>query len=102
MTVPELIITSSEFLLSYNYPNPFNNITEFEYTLPESGNVNLSVYNSIGERITVIADNVTQNTGTYKAQFDGSKLAAGVYFYKIEVKGETRYFVKTRSMIIME
>jgi len=102
LSAPELVLTSSEFSLGYNYPNPFNNVTEFEYTLPESGNVNLVVYNSIGDKIAVILDNVSRDAGTYKVQFDGSQLAAGIYMYKIEVQGETRNYVQTRSMIITE
>ena len=102
LSAPELILTSCEFSLGYNYPNPFNNVTEFEYTLAESGNVSLVVYNSIGEKIAVIINNVSKDSGTYKVQFDGSTLSAGIYMYKIEVQGETRNYVQTRSMIISE
>ncbi len=102
LSAPELVLTSSEFSLGYNYPNPFNSVTEFEYTLPESGSVSLVVYNSIGDKIAVIAENETKDAGTYKVQFDGSQLAAGIYMYKIEVQGVTRNYVKTRSMIITE
>jgi len=102
LSAPELVLTSSEFSLGYNYPNPFNNVTEFEYTLPESGNVSLVIYNSIGDKIAVIIDNESKDAGTYKVQFDGSQLAAGIYMYKIEVQGETRNYVKTRSMIVTE
>jgi hypothetical protein len=102
LSAPELVLVSSEYSLGYNYPNPFNNVTEFEYTLPESGQVNLVVYNSIGDKIAVIVDNESKDAGTYKVQFDGSQLAAGMYMYKIEVQGETRNYVQTRSMIITE
>jgi len=102
LSAPELILTASEFSLGYNYPNPYNSVTEFEYTIPEAGNVSLVVYNSIGDKIAVIHDNEIKDAGTYKVQFDGSQLAAGIYMYKIEVQGETRNFVKTRSMIVTE
>jgi hypothetical protein len=102
LSAPQLVLTTSEYSLGYNYPNPFNNVTEFEYTLPESGNVSLVVYNSLGDKIAVIVDNESKDAGSYKVQFDGSQLAAGIYMYKIEVQGESRNYVQTRSMIVTE
>jgi len=99
LTMPELVASSDDYALSNNYPNPFTNITNIEYRLPESGKVLLSVFNLVGEKIAVIVDE-EQSAGEYKVEFDGSELASGAYMYKIEVEGESRTFVQTRMMIV--
>ncbi|MCD4678855.1 MAG: T9SS type A sorting domain-containing protein [Bacteroidales bacterium] len=78
-----------------NYPNPFNSNTTFEYTIAKAGNVNISVYNILGEKIQNLV-NKYQNSGSYKFNFDGSNLNDGTYFYKIV----TSDFVKTKTMVI--
>jgi len=78
-----------------NYPNPFNSNTTFEYTIAKAGNVNISVYNILGEKIQNLV-NKYQNSGSYKFNFDGSYLNDGTYFYKIV----TSDFVKTKTMVI--
>ncbi len=78
-----------------NYPNPFNTNTTFEYTITKAGNVNITVYNLLGEKVQNFV-NKYQDAGTYKIEFDGSNLNNGTYFYKFE----TAEFVKTRTMVI--
>ncbi|MCD4680858.1 MAG: T9SS type A sorting domain-containing protein [Bacteroidales bacterium] len=90
-----------DYSLSYNHPNPFNKITQIEYKLPEAGNVNLTVFNLLGEQVEVLV-NQMQSEGTYKIDYDGSNLVPGVYLYKMEVKGATKDFVKTRMMVVTE
>ena len=71
------------YSLAQNYPNPFNPLTSIEFTLPRSEYVELKVYNILGADVaTLISDKMTQ--GKYTYQFDGSGLASGVYFYRIE------------------
>lgn len=93
--------TPDDYALSYNHPNPFNHITQIEYKLPEAGNVNLTVFNLLGEQVEVLV-NQMQSEGTYLINYDGSNLVPGVYLYKMEVKGETKDFVKTRMMVVTE
>jgi len=90
-----------DYSLSYNHPNPFNKITQIEYKLPEAGNVNLTVFNLLGEQVEVLV-NQMQSEGTYKIDYDGSNLVPGVYLYKMEVKGATKDFLKTRMMVVTE
>jgi hypothetical protein len=72
-----------EFSLSQNYPNPFNPSTTINYSVAKEGFVSLTVYNLIGSKVATLVSEY-QSSGKYSVQFDGSKLASGIYFYKLE------------------
>jgi len=65
-----------------NYPNPFNPSTTIEYALAQSGNIELVIYNSLGQTINTLVD-AYQSAGRHKINFDASGLASGIYYYKI-------------------
>lgn len=71
------------FELEQNYPNPFNPTTTIVYSLPNTGHVRLSIYNLLGQRVRVLADDI-QRAGRHRVMLDGRTLAAGVYFYMLE------------------
>jgi hypothetical protein len=81
-TVPE------NFSLSQNYPNPFNPVTNIHFSIPKAGQVKMQVYDVTGKVVAELV-NSQLNAGTYKVDFDASKLSSGVYFYKIEADGFT-------------
>ena len=68
--------------LAQNYPNPFNPMTTIGYELSATNHVALKVYDVLGRRVTTLVDGV-ENGGRYKVTFDGSRLASGVYFYRL-------------------
>ncbi len=78
----------TEFGLSANYPNPFNPATTIRYQLPEPTQVEISVYNALGERIAVLVNEV-QAAGKYQVVWSGRNsknqaVASGVYFYRMQ------------------
>ena len=75
-----------DYSLSQNYPNPFNPVTQIKYDLPKQGFVTLKVFDILGREVSKLV-NETKSPGTYLVDFDGTNLASGVYFYKLEVNG---------------
>jgi len=86
-----------KFSLSQNYPNPFNPVTNIEFSIPKSGNVNISVFDITGREAAVLVNEYLK-AGIYKADFDGSNLPSGVYFYTIH----SLDFTQTKKMILIK
>ena len=79
---PKVVI--SEFNLDRPYPNPFNPMTTFNYSLPSDGDVSISVFNIMGDKVTELFDQ-EQISGMYTMNWDASAMSAGVYFIQLEV-----------------
>lgn len=90
-------ITPEKYMLHQNFPNPFNPITHITFELPKEGDVQLDIFNIKGERVSSLISGHC-NEGIYEVLFDGSALASGVYFYRLEAKG----FVQTRRMLLLK
>ncbi|MBT8383980.1 MAG: T9SS type A sorting domain-containing protein, partial [Ignavibacteria bacterium] len=80
----ELYLIPDEISISQNYPNPFNPSTTIEYSLPNESEVNILIYNSIGEVIENLVSE-TRDAGTHFAIWNAAKFPSGVYFYSFEV-----------------
>ncbi|MFZ1081089.1 MAG: T9SS type A sorting domain-containing protein [Candidatus Kryptoniota bacterium] len=92
----------SQFSISQNYPNPFNPSTVIGYQLPVNGFVTLKVFDILGREVKTLV-NEHQNVGSYTAKLDGSRLASGVYFYRIDIQGsDGRNFVSTKKALLMK
>lgn len=85
------------YSLSQNYPNPFNPTTNINFSIPKDGDVSLKFYNSMGQEIATYAEGFMK-AGIYNADFDGSKLASGIYFYTLR----TDDFVDTKKMMLVK
>jgi len=72
----------SVYILRQNYPNPFNPSTRIGFTLPESGEVSLKVYDLLGNTVAVLAEGFRE-AGSHSVQFDAKDLSGGVYFYEL-------------------
>jgi len=96
IAVHEPGLLSIQFSLSQNYPNPFNPTTRFLYTINQKSRVTLKVFNTYGQQVAVLKDEV-QSVGTHSVIFDGSCLSSGVYLLKMTVEGN----VLIRKMILM-
>ena len=77
------IIVPSNIKLYQNYPNPFNPVTNLEFRIPESGFISMKVYDILGKEVAVLVNEML-SPGIYKATFNGSNFASGVYFVRME------------------
>ena len=71
------------FTLSQNYPNPFNPTTTINYQLQTNSKVSLKIYDILGREVVTLVNEV-KSAGTYSTPFNSTRLASGVYFYRIE------------------
>lgn len=79
----------TELTLRENYPNPFNPTTTIQFGLHESGRVRLVVYNILGELEAVVVDDY-RKAGYHSATWDATGVASGLYFARLETRGEVR------------
>ena len=91
------------FSLADNFPNPFNPATTIQYALPQAADVELTVYNVLGQPIrTLVAEH--QNAGRYVVEWDatndsGHCLSSGMYFYRLQAGGE---FHEVKKMLLLK
>ncbi len=95
------------FSLGQNYPNPFNPSTQLRYGLPQQSHVTLTIYNTLGQEVARLADEV-QAAGYHEVRWEGTNtgglaVGTGVYFYRMDAVGEdgTR-FVRTDKMLLLK
>ena len=90
------------FSLADNFPNPFNPTTTIKYALPQAADVELTVYNVVGQPVrTLVAE--YQSAGRYAVEWDatndsGHSLSSGMYFYRLEAGGE---FLEVKKMLLV-
>ncbi len=87
----------TSFSLSQNYPNPFNPVTRIEYGLPANAQVELMVYDVLGQRVAVLIDE-KQTAGYHEVVFQAAALPSGMYFYRLRAGS----FVETRKMVVLK
>ncbi|MHC1737513.1 MAG: choice-of-anchor D domain-containing protein [Ignavibacteriaceae bacterium] len=90
-------ILPSDFSLEQNYPNPFNPETVIEYRLPLKSAVTLKIFDILGNEIKTLV-NEEQQQGKYTIGFDASRLASGVYFYRLNA-GD---FSSSKKMLLLK
>ncbi|QQS37023.1 MAG: T9SS type A sorting domain-containing protein [Ignavibacteriales bacterium] len=102
-TVEAEILVPDEFALKQNYPNPFNPTTKISFNLPEESEVQLSVYNALGQKVIDLV-NQQYPAGFYETDFNGSNLTSGIYFFTLNaqgLEGGTSY-TQTRKMLLLK
>jgi len=96
--VVEVEVSSpSEYSIAQNYPNPFNPSTKIKYSVPQSSNVVLKIYDVLGKEVATLV-NEEKPVGSYEVEFNPSSLTSGVYFYKLQAGS----FVDTKKMLLLK
>ena len=91
------------FALADNFPNPFNPATTIQYALPQAADVELTVYNLVGQPVrTLVAEH--QSAGHYAVEWDatndsGHSLSSGMYFYRLQAGGA---FLEVKKMLLLK
>ena len=91
-----------KFELQANFPNPFNPETTISYLLPEQTDVQISIFNMLGQKVKTLVD-TRQGPGSFTVKWDGRsdanlQLSSATYFYQIRSNGKTR----TRRMLLLK
>jgi hypothetical protein len=86
------------YALEQNYPNPFNPSTTITFTLPIAGDVKLNVFNALGQKVATVLNNQRFTSGMHSVNFDASRLASGVYIYRLEANT----FTADRKMVLIK
>ena len=87
----------ADYALQQNYPNPFNPATTISYSLPLKSQVELVIYNTLGESVMQLV-NEEKEAGRYSVEFNATSLPSGIYFYRLQAGS----FVETKKMVLMK
>jgi photosystem II stability/assembly factor-like uncharacterized protein len=87
----------ASFSLEQNYPNPFNPMTTIQFSISELSIVYLKVFDLLGREVATLV-NGRMEAGVHQVSFDASRLASGIYFYKLE----TGNFSQTKKLTLLK
>jgi hypothetical protein len=91
------LLTPGNYVLHQNYPNPFNPTTRISFTIPMTDNVQVDVFNVLGQRVATLVNGVMP-AGTHTLTFNAASLASGVYIYRIQ----SGNFIQAKSMMLVK
>ena len=86
----------NNFSLLQNYPNPFNSTTIIQFNVPTTVHIKLVLFDMLGRQVKVLVDE-ERLAGSYREEFDASRLPSGVYFYQLQ----TETFTETKKLILL-
>jgi hypothetical protein len=86
------------FYLGQNYPNPFNPITMINYQLPMRDEVELSIYNLLGQKVAILVQG-RQGAGRHQISWDATGFPTGIYYYQLRTHSG---FIQTRKLILLK
>ena len=88
---------AASFSLSDAYPNPFNPTTTMKLTMPASGDIQVEVYNLLGQVVATLTSGY-KDTGTYTITWDATDVSSGIYFVKAQADG----FTATQKLMLVK
>lgn len=86
---PAKLMPVNGFVLGQNYPNPANNLTTINFSISESGNTSIILYNMAGQQMQELI-NSDLPKGSYSINMSSSNLEAGIYVYRMKFKGKEK------------
>jgi hypothetical protein len=100
-TIPVSIADENQIIKVYrlyqNFPNPFNPITKINYQLPQASNVELVIYNILGQKLITLVSK-KQDAGLYSYEWNANNFASGIYICRLTA-GK---YVKFKKMILLK
>ena len=96
-SVAEEGLSPVDFSLDQNYPNPFNPSTVIRFALPVAGNVELKVFNPLGEEVATLVNQFVE-AGAHEVAFNAANLPSGMYIYKLSAGS----FSSVKKMLLMK
>ena len=97
VSVEDELGVPTNYTLSQNYPNPFNPSTKINFSLPQTGQVVITLFDALGRKVKDIV-NREFSIGNHSLNFNAANLTSGVYFYRLQSEN----FVQTKKMILMK
>ncbi|MEJ2615085.1 MAG: discoidin domain-containing protein [Ignavibacteriaceae bacterium] len=96
-------LTPKDFVLYQNYPNPFNPTTNIKYALPYESNVDIAIYNVLGERVKILEKGIKE-AGNHNIVWQAKNQSSGIYFCTITARSTDgkNNFRKTRKMLLIK
>ena len=96
-----------EFSLNQNYPNPFNPTTTISYKLPSDSHVKIEIFNSLGESVDVLVNNIEQagiHSVVWNASLVNKQIASGAYIVRLTavLLNDSKTFTNTRKMLLLK
>ncbi len=89
---------AQEFSVSQNFPNPFNPVTQIDFSVARTSEIRIRIFDILGNEIAVPVAQ-TMKPGKYRIDFNGSNLSSGTYFYSLSADGKT---ISTKKMLIIK
>ena len=86
-----------KYLMEQNYPNPFNPTTSISYKIPETANVQITLYDMLGRKLSTLV-NERKLAGAYQLTLDMSTYSSGIYLYRMQAGN----FVQTRRLTLIK
>ncbi len=87
----------AHYLLEQNYPNPFNPATSIKFSITNSSNVKIIIFDVAGKEIETLVNEELQ-AGTYQTTWNASAYTSGVYFYTLE----SQNFKESKKMLLVK
>lgn len=89
---------AGEFSISQNFPNPFNPVTQIDFSVARTSDIKIRIFDILGNEIAVpVAQQM--KPGKYRIDFNGSQLSSGTYFYSLTADGKT---ISTKKMLLVK